>query len=105
MTHANIHFETPEESPDHKSRKKRRIMLATLGVCGILIAVILLSDPRVVAQIDTAADSVISRSAPAPVTGASATQITPVQPAQVAPVQTSSVRRVRVRRAGILSDD
>jgi len=95
-----------------------------LGVCGILMALILLSDPRVTAQIDTAVVSVKSRitssseapfardtavAAPVQIAPAIAAplQIPPLKmtPAQAAPVQITRSTRVRVRRAGILSAD
>jgi hypothetical protein len=88
----------------------RRLMLATLAVSGVVMALILLSDPRVTAQIETAVTSVKSRiaSPPGPPSaGAAPVQIAPVQmvPVQAAPAQVIRTTRVRVRRAGILSDD
>lgn len=132
MTHTDINFWDSGESPDHQSRKKRPIMLAILGVCGILMALILLSDPRVTAQIDTAVTAVKSRitstsggpfagnaarnaarntagSAPVQIAPAitAPLQIAPLQmtPAHAAPLQFTLTTHVRVRRAGILSDD
>ncbi len=98
----------------------RRLMLAAIAVCGAAMALILLSDPRVTAQIETAVTSVKSRIAPpSKVSPAKAApvQIAPaiaaplqlpaleMTPAQAAPAPIIRTTRVRVRRAGILSDD
>jgi hypothetical protein len=97
MTHADINIAASAGHAPQKSRKQRLIVLGILGLCGAMIFLVLLSNPRVMAKIDNGISSVKSGISDV-ISASSATSENPAS-------KTLPVTRIRVRRAGVISED
>ncbi len=103
MSHALIPTAQVIPPPKPKLLSKRRILIGCVTLCGMAMLVILLSDPRVLGQrITNAKNTAAGYGSPQPVLNGNVTVRFAIPPRRIS---RASGSRVRVRRAGIITND